>query len=161
MAVYGQPEGAINQGDIRSGVPFYVRQHYGFRLVSTLGLIVSHSCDIDKYDEVKHQLTNNEQKRFPILVAPLYGLGSLSKDDAGNVRAGKHRRYFYISPEGRHNEQLADLWLTQPVPLLVVRSLPRLASLSREYLAKFWAHSFVTLSRKDPADVFVGGQLAP
>jgi hypothetical protein len=161
LAVYGQPEGAINQGDIRSSVPFYIRQQHTPNLVLTMGLIVSHSCDIDKYDEIKHTLGNNEKKRFPILVAPLYGLGSLTKEDAGNVRAGRHRRYFYVPAEGRHNEQVADLWLTQPVPLVIVRGLPRLATLSREHLAHFWAHAFVTLSRKDPADVFRGGQLAP
>jgi hypothetical protein len=56
---------------------------------------------------------------------------------------------------------VADLWLTQPVPLVIVRRLPRAATLSAEHLAKLWAHSFVTMSRKDPADVFIGGQLAP
>lgn len=161
MAVYGQPERAINQGDIRASVPFYIRQQHSLQLVVGLGMIVSNSCDIDKYDEIKHTLNNNERKRFPISVAPLYGLGSLSVSATGDVRAGRHRRYFYVPPEGRHNEQLVDLWLAQPVPLVVIRGLTRIATLSKEHLAKFWAHAFVTMSRKDPADVFIGGQIEP
>jgi hypothetical protein len=139
LAVYGQPEGAINQGDVRLGVRFYIRQQHSYQRVIALGMIVSNSCDIDKYAEVKHTLTNNERKRWPISVAPLYGLGSLSASTAGEVRAGRHRRYFYLPQEDRHNEQVVDLWLIQPVPLVVIRGLTRIGTLSREHLAKFWA----------------------
>lgn len=161
MPVYGLPAGAVNQGDVRLNVSFFIRQDQGAEFVSSPGLIMSHSCDIDKYDEVKHQLNGNQKKRFPIQVAPLFGLGHLDASQAGDVRAGRHRRYFYLPQEAPHHEMVADLWLTQPVPLLSVRRLTRAATLSEEYLARLWVHAFVTHSRKDPRDVFVGGQLAP
>lgn len=161
MAVYGEPEKALNQGDVRASVPFLIRQHHSTQFIPVLGLVVSHSCDIDKYDEVKHSLTNNEKKRWPIQVAPLYNLSSLDPSTAGDARSGRHRRYFYLPQEGSHSEMVADLWLTQPVPRVIVTGCQRLAALSAEHLARLWGHAFVTMSRKDPADVFIGGQLAP
>jgi hypothetical protein len=161
LSVYGAPTGALNQGDIRVNVPFIRRQEHGSEFVHVHGLVVSHSCDIDKFAELKHQLTGNEQKRFPILLAPLYNLASLDASAAGDARVGRHRRYFYIPPEAPHHEMVADLWFTQPVPLVVVQRLARAATLSDGHVAKLWAHSFVTMTRRDPKDVFIGGRLAP
>lgn len=160
MAVYGSPERDLNQGDIWANVPFYARQLHSNKLVVLPGLVLSHSCEIDKFDELKDKLTGNEQKRWPVQMVPLMNLGALDDGQKGDVKAGRHRRFFYIPKEGRHHEMVADFWQAQPVPLLVVKGLNRVATLSDEYLAQLWTHAFVAVSRKKPSDVFQGGRLA-
>jgi len=124
------------------------------------GLVLSHSCDIDKYDEQKHKLAGNAQKRWPVQMVPLMTPSGFDKGTLGDVRAGRHHRYFLLPKEGPHQDLLADFWLAQPVPLLVVKSLQRVATLSEEYLAKLWTHAFVVTTRKKPSEVFQGGRLA-
>lgn len=160
MAVYGAPDGDLNQGDVLANVPFYGRQEHGNELVTVPGLVLSHSCDIDKFDEVKHTLTGNQRKRWPVQMLPLMTPAALDKGALGDTKGGRHRRYFYIPKEGHHQELVADFWLAQPVPLVVLKRLQRLATLSDEYLAKLWTHAFVAISRKEPTDVFQGGRLA-
>jgi hypothetical protein len=102
LAVYGPPEGAVNQGDIWLNVPFLGRQELGIDFpIYSPGLVVSHSCDIDKYDEIKDRLAENEKKRFPILLAPVLGFGDLDPSLRGEVKSGRQRRYFYLPAEGR------------------------------------------------------------
>jgi len=158
--VYGPPDGPLNQGDVIAGVPFYIRQDHSRELVSVPGLVYSHSCDIDKYDETKHSLTGNQKKRWPVQMIPLLSPKNVDAGALGDVKAGRHRRYFYLPKESPHHELVADFWLAQPIPLLVVQGLQRVATLSDEHLAKLWTHSFVAVSRKDPARVFQGGRLA-
>lgn len=161
MAVYGPPEGGLNQGDVIAGVPFYARRDHGQgSLVVVPGLVFSHSCDIDKFDEEKHKLDGNARKRWPVQMLPLLTPASFDTSVLGEVRAGRHRRYFLIPKESRHQELLADFWLAQPIPLLVVKSLTRVATLSDEYLAKLWTHAFVAITRRNPSEVFHGGRLA-
>lgn len=143
-----------------ANVPFYMRQEHGHALVPVPGLVLSHSCDIDKYDEEKAKLNGNQRKRWPVQMLPLLSTADLSKGALGDVKAGRHRRYFYIPKEGPHQELVADFWLAQPVPLLVVKALTRLGTLSDDYLARLWTHAFVAISRKNPVEVFKGGRLA-
>lgn len=159
--MYGPPEGGLNQGDVIAGVPFYSRQDHGQgTLVVAPGLVFSHSCDLDKYDEEKSKLDGNQRKRWPVQMLPLVSPATFDRATLGDVRAGRQRRFFLLPKEGRHQELVADFWLAQPVPLLVVKSLNRVATLSDEYLAKLWTHAFVTMTRKKPSDVFQGGRLA-
>lgn len=160
MAVYRSPEGDLNQGDVLANVPFYVRQEHGNTLVPAPGLVLSHSCDIDKFDEEKHKLAGNVRKRWPVQMIPLMSPAAMDQGALGDTKAGRHKRYFYIPKEGHHQELVADFWLAQPVPLVVLKSLQRLATLSDDYLARLWTHSFVAISRKQPTEVFQGGRLA-
>jgi hypothetical protein len=160
LPVYGPPEGGLNQGDVIRDVPFHVFREHSPELVAAPGLVISHSCDIDKFDELKAKLTGNGRKRWPIQMVPLMSTAALDAAQIGDAKAGRHRRFFYIPKEGRHQELLADFWLAQPVPLVIVQTLTRLGTLSDEYLAKLWTHAFVSISRKKPADVFEGGRLA-
>lgn len=159
--MYGKPEGALNQGDVIAGVPFFVRKDVeGRELYDGPGLVLSHSCDIDKFAEIKGTLSGNQRKRIPIQMLPLLSLSSVDATMLGDVRKGRHKRYFFIPRENQHQELVADFWLAQPIPIMVVQKLSRIATLSDEYLAKLWTHSFVSVSRKDPAQVFQGGRLA-
>jgi hypothetical protein len=161
LAVYGRPEKALNQGDIFPNVPFYSRQVDGsFTLLTVPGLVLTHSCDIDKYDEVKGKLSGNQKKRWPIQMLPLLSPADLDKGALGDTKAGRHKRYFFIPKEDRHQELVADFWLAQPVPILDIQKLTRLATLSEEYLARLWSHAIVAVSRKEPQRLFEGGRLA-
>lgn len=137
------------------------RQQHGVSFAPLPGLVTSHSCDIDKYEEEKHGLSGNQKKAWPVSVAPLFSLETLSAGQAGDVRSSRHRRFFHIPREGPNREMMADLWFEQPVPLVLLLPLSRMATLSPEWLARLWTHAFVGLTRKDPAEVFVGGQLGP
>jgi hypothetical protein len=103
LAVYGPSEEGLSQGDIISSVSFYSRQDHGpGTLVAVPGLVLSHSCDIDKFDEMKAKLDGNTQKRWPVQMLPLLTTADIDKGALGDVRAGRHRRYF------------GDLWSSAP-----------------------------------------------
>lgn len=160
MPVYGPPEKELNQGDLIAEVPFVKRRLHDVVLVPPLlGLITSNSCDIDKYEEQHDSLTRNQRLAFPLTLAPVYGLGQLDAGSAGDVRSHRHRRFFYLPAADGHPECLADIWMQQPVSLELVRRLPRVATLDREWLARLWLHLFVMFTRREPEDVFIGGQL--
>jgi hypothetical protein len=160
LPVYGPPEKDLNQGDLIAEVPFISRRRRDCEAVVLAGLVTTNSCDLDKYTELRDSLTRNQRLAWPVTVAPLYGLEDLDRAAAGDVRAHRHRRYFYLPREAPQPEMMADLWLQQPVPLSVITRLNRLATLSDEWLARLWLHAFITFSRRDPKDVFVGGTLS-
>jgi len=127
--------------------------------LSMLGLVISHSCDIDKFREERPKLATRARNAWPVTLAPVYGLENLDAGQAGDVRAGRHRRYFHLPSEAKIPELMADLWMQQPVPIVRVLALKRRATLDPEWVARLWLHIFVTTSRRNPKDVFVGGTL--
>jgi hypothetical protein len=160
LAVYGPPTGALNQGDLIGDVPFIARRLHDQQPITLPGLITSNSCDLDKFAKERPKLERNQMLSWPATVAPVYDLDSLDAGGAGDVRGDRHRRYFLLPREGQQPEQMADLWLQQPVPICELERLPRLATLSDEWLRRLWLHAFVTLTRRDPKAVFVGGTLS-
>lgn len=160
MPVYGPPEKELNQGDVVADVPFIGRRLRDTTSVVLPGLITSNGCDLDKYWELREDLSRNQKLAWPVTLAPLHGLEGLDHGAAGDARGNRHRRYFYIPAEGQQPEMVADLWLQQPVPLALVQRLERRATLSDEWVARLWLHAFVTFTRRDPEDVFVGGTLS-
>jgi hypothetical protein len=159
LAVYGPPEGKLNQGDVLEDVPFYVRRGGDLARVEGPGLVTSNSCDYDKFAELRAGLTRQQKLTWPLSVAPLSGLGELSSAAAGDARRYRHTRYFYLPKERPHPEQIADLWWEQPIPIVVLEQLPRRASLSEDHRLRLWVFTFHRRTRLDPAHVFVGGQL--
>jgi hypothetical protein len=160
LPVYGKPEGKLNQGDLLRNVPFLMRRGGDLSRQEANGLITSNSCDYDKFVELRAKLDRNQRLAWPLSVAPLSGLEILSSAAAGDARAGRHRRFFYVPRESSLQEQIADMWHEQPIPIVILERLDRVASLSDESLFKLWAYTFVRRTRLDPADVFKGGQLS-
>lgn len=159
MPVYGQPDGKLNQGDVLRGVPFLVRRAGDLDRIEANGLITSNSCDYDKFAETRNKLERNQMLRWPLAVAPLSDLSIVSPAAAGDVRNYRHLRYFYLPREGSQSQQMADMWHEQPVPIVTLERLERIACLSDEHLLKLWTFAFVRRTRLDPADVFKGGEL--
>jgi hypothetical protein len=157
LAVYGPPAKELNQGDVLRDVPFLKRRKHDVELIVAPGLVTSHSCDIDKFESISDR---NARLRFPLTVAPVVGLDTVDAEVAGNVRADKHRRFFYLPREGPFSERMVDRWWQQPIPLVLLRELKREATLSDEHLARLWEFDFVSFSRRDPKRVFIGGTLA-
>jgi hypothetical protein len=125
------------------------------------GLVLTHSCDVDKFDKLKPNVAGNERKRYPLTVAPLLPAAEFSNGVIGDIRAGRHKRFFLLPAEEGHPAMVADLWSMQQVPLLEVKRLKREATLSPEHLAKLHVHLFVLFSHRNPDEVFTGGRLAP
>lgn len=66
MAVYGPPEKELNQGDLIERVPFVGRRMHDVEFPIELhGLVISHSCDVDKFREEQGKLERNV--RFQII----------------------------------------------------------------------------------------------
>ena len=160
MAVYG-PRSArnLNQGDVLRGVPFIARKDLGAKNLAALpGLVVSHSCDVDKYDEDKRSLEGNVKKAWPVTVVPLLSPAQLDEGVLGDVRAHRQYRYFYLPREAQHQELIADLWQMQPVPRIAIQRLERMATLSDDYLQRLWAALIVLFTRVDPGAVLSDGE---
>lgn len=142
-------------------VPFIDRKDLGAKdLVTVPGLVVSHSCDIDKYDEVKHRLGGNEKKAWPVTVVPLLSPDQMDEGVLGDVRAHRHHRYFHLPHEGPNQELVTDLWRIQPVPRMALMRLDRVGTLSDDYLHRLWAALIVVFTRVDPQSLQQENRLA-
>lgn len=142
-------------------MPFIVRKDLGAKdLVTVPGLVLSHSCDVDKYDEVKHRLGSNEKSAWPVTLAPLLSTNQMDEGVLADVRAGRHHRYFHLPHEGTHQELIADLWRIQPVPRMAITRLERVGTISDDYLHRLWAALVVLYTRVDPTTLLKGNSLA-
>lgn len=152
MGVYGpRSDRNLNQGDVLRAVPFIARKDLGAKDLAALpGLVVSHSCDVDKYEAEKHKLDGNAKKAWPVTLVPLLSPEHLEDRLLGDVRAHRQYRYFHLPREANHQELVADLWQMQPVPRIAVQRLDRIATLSDEYLRRLWAALIVLFTRVDP-----------
>lgn len=162
MAVWGpSSDNDLNQGDVLRAVPFIDRKDLGAKdLVAVPGLVVSHSCDVDKYDEVKHRLEGNAKKSWPITMVPLLSPDQMDETVLGDVRAHRQHRYFHIPREAQHQELVADLWRIQPVPRMALMRLERVGTLSDDYLHRLWAALVVLFTRVDPQVLLEENRLA-
>ena len=160
MGVYG-PGLDINlsQGDILRAVPFISRKDLGAKDLDALpGLVVSHSCDVDKYIEKKDSLDGNTKKAWPVTMVPLLSPAQMEDDVLNDVRAHRQYRYMHLPREARHQELIADLWQMQPVPRMAVLRLDRIATLSEDYLHRLWAALIISFTRVDPGVLLKEGE---
>ncbi len=156
MAVYvDRTEHKANQGDIFDGVPFtaYVPGQ------PTLGMIVSHDCDCDKFLKPTTPVPDQARPLWPITVAPVHLIDALDGARIKLIREDRMDRYFHLPEANGLPELVADLWLEQPVPIVDVLECERQASLSDEWRGRLWAQIVRLRTRRDlPAlETAIGG----
>ena len=125
-----------NQGDIFADVPFvaYPRPDGD----ASLGIVISHDCDCDKFLKPKTPIPEEQRSIWPITMAPVHPIDELT---GGRMKAARERampRYFHLPAEDDFPELVADLWLEQPVPIERVIASERRASLSDEWRGRLW-----------------------
>jgi len=130
-------EDDANQGDVFADVPFglYPRPDGD----ASLGMIISHDCDCDKFLKPKTPIPEDQLPLWPITLAPVHPIEELTASRIKAVRDGKMPRYFHLPENGELPELVADLWLEQPVPMQQVLACERQASLSDEWRGRLWA----------------------
>jgi hypothetical protein len=126
-----------NQGDIFEDVPFAVFPRSDGQ--SSLGMIISHDCDCDKFLKPKTPIPEQDRTTWPITMAPVHVIDELTGGRAKAVRDGDMRRYFHLPAESDLDELVVDLWLLQPVPMEQIMLCVRRASLSDEWRPRLWA----------------------
>jgi hypothetical protein len=126
-----------NQGDVFEDVPFGVYQRDDG--AGSLGMIISHDCDCDKFLKPKTPIADELRPIWPITAAPVHSIEELTGGQKKAVRAGEMRRYFHLPAEDDEPELVVDLWLEQPVPMEKVVSCDRRTSLSDEWRLRLWA----------------------
>lgn len=127
-------------------------------LASLPGLVVSHSCDVDKYIEKKDSLDGNTKKAWPVTMVPLLSPAQMEEDVLSDVRAHRHYRYLHLPREAQHQELIADLWQMQPVPRMAVERLNLIATLSEDYVNRLWAALIISFTRVDPGVLLQKGK---
>jgi hypothetical protein len=125
-----------NQGDIFTDVSFaaYPRPDGD----PSLGMVISHDCDCDKFLKPKTPIPEEQRSIWPITIAPVHPIEELT---GGRIKAARERampRYFHVPAEDGLPELVADLWLEQPVPIERVLVSDRQASLSDEWRGRLW-----------------------
>jgi hypothetical protein len=134
LPVYCDRLDAVNQGDIFANVPFVVPPGGG----EAWGMVISHDCEVDKFVRPARPLTARARASWRFTLAVVHPVDDLGSDRAGNVRADRMPRYFYLPAEGELPELCADLWTVQPVLAEEVAGCGRIASLSPESRERLW-----------------------
>lgn len=158
MAVYQAREYPLNQGDLFGEVPLLSVDGSKRPDKVARAMVVSHDCDCDKYFSEIERGRAREPDLWPVTVAPVYELSDLRGGQGGDARAGRIKRFFYIAPEGDHGEMVADLWFEQPVSITQLLALPKIASLSDEWLKRLHIQIWELRTRRllpalEPAEV--------
>jgi hypothetical protein len=133
VPVYAARSYALNQGDVFLDVPFQVLPGPNVPLG---GCVVTHDCDLDKYDRAKPE----EREVWTVTVAPVDPLDTLEGGRPKAVREGGMPRYFYLPNENERGELVVDLWLGQPVRVLALLDCERMESLSDDARAALSDH---------------------
>src|SRR4051812_22993738 len=101
-----------NQGDIFENVPFAVprtdRQ-------PSLGMVISHDCECDKYLDPKTQLTDEQRARWVVTAAHVHPLAELSGSWRKLVQQDRMPRFLLLPAEGELPDLVVDFWTEQPV----------------------------------------------
>lgn len=148
MAVYQTRDQQLNQGDIFEDVPLLTVDGADRPPKIARGMVVSHDCDCDKYFNEVQRGRATGPELWPATVAPVYDLTELRGGQSGDARAGRIKRFFYIAPEGNFGEMVADLWFEQPVSIAQLIELPRVASLSDDWLKRLHIQIWELRTRK-------------
>jgi hypothetical protein len=108
--------------------------------LSMPGIVVSHSCDLDKPD-AKY-----------VLVAPLVPMATIQSEHQGAVRTGSNVSKMFIPGCDELGEGCLDFRLILPLPLTFVRGSKRVASMSDEARELLWARlvAFFTYRNMPP-----------
>lgn len=136
MAVYqDRSDDDVNQGDIFKQVPFPVDSPDGGSLA---GMVISHDCECDKFLKPSTPLTDQEREAWRLTVAWVLPIDALAPDRRKLVREDRMPRYLHLPAENDIPELVVDLWLEQPVRMLELIALERLASLSTDTRNRLW-----------------------
>ena len=152
MPVYEDRPEPFSQGDIFTDVPFTLPAGDFDRLSRlSLGMIVAHDCDCDKAAG-RHEEAPPDQ--LTVATAPVYPLALFeASGQAGDIRAGRIRRYFHLPEEDGREALCVDLVLHQPMPVPLLRRREKVASLSDEYRGRLLLHMWRMLARDTPLPV--------
>lgn len=134
MPVYQDRPDPINQGDIFDGVPFLDPPSGEM----SWGMVISHDCDADKFLQPARPLTQTAFESWRLTVAVVHPVDELGGGRAGDVRADRMPRYFYLEAERDLPELCADLWTVQPVRAAELVECDRVASLSPASRERLW-----------------------
>jgi hypothetical protein len=134
LPVYADRPDPINQGDIFERVPF-LDPPAG---EAAWGMVISHDCDVDKFVKPDRPLTPIAHESWRITMAVVHPVDDLGRNRAGNVRADRMPRYFFLPAEGELPDLCADLWTEQPIRARELLECPRIASLSPDTRERLW-----------------------
>lgn len=134
MPVYGERPDQINQGDIFDEVPFLDPPAGD----TSWGMVISHDCDVDKFLRPARPLSPTASSSWRITMAVVHPVDDLAGGRAGDVRADRMPRYFFLEAEGDLPDLCADLWTEQPIRAEGLLYCQRLASLSPESRERLW-----------------------
>lgn len=84
------------------------------------GVVVSHSCEIDK-----------PQARY-LHLAPVIPIMQVNPEDRVTIEQGKNVSKMYLPASAQVDESYADLRLIVPLPIALIRSRDRVASMTDE-----------------------------
>jgi hypothetical protein len=118
-------------------VEFFFPRNGSYRdTVWAPGVITSHSCDFTKFLAEQAKGSSNID-RFPLLVAPLIRRDQMpNKSIAGSAAADRVPRYFYVPDDEDDSKDLfVDFWFMQPVAVLELLGIGRVASMTDEWQA--------------------------
>jgi hypothetical protein len=148
VPVYQARDELVSQGDIFRDIAILFPVAGGPGQTAMLGaVVISHDCDCDK---AAGRGDDAEPDMVLVSVAPVYPIGFLAGGKAGDVRAGRVRRYFHLPAEDPHDEQVVDLALIQPAPVGTLLGRERVASLSDDYRGRLLYQIWVLLERREP-----------
>jgi hypothetical protein len=134
VAVYTERPDPFNQGDIFEAVPFDIAPLVG----PSVGMVISHDCDLDKFLKPQRPLAPEVRDAFRITMAVVHRVDQLGGGRENDVRADRIHRYLYLPAEDELEELCVDLWTEQPVRMADVEELEPVASLSTEYKNLLW-----------------------
>lgn len=134
MPVYADRPEQVNQGDIFEQVPFLD----GPAGASAWGMVISHDCDVDKFLHPSRPISPMASSSWRITMAVVHPVDDLAGGRAGDVRADRMPRYFFLAAEGELPDLCADLWTEQPVRADQLVNCPRVVSLSPETRERLW-----------------------
>lgn len=153
IAPYVERPEQIAQGDIFKDVPFHNRVGGNLETWVMPGLVTSHSCDATKFFELRATTpTGPVVESWPVTMAPIHDPALLIGGNARHAAAGRMKRYFPLPDLPDHPPMVADLYLEQPIPAVLLLGLERVASLSDDYQTRLGVHIVALRTRRDLRD---------
>lgn len=114
--------------------------------------MTTHSCDLDKFDAAARRTDPGaDLDVWTASLAPVLDAQALLLGQTRDALAGRIKRYFPIPAADGRPDRVADLWLEQPIPIRTLQRLRRDASLSDEWIDRYYAHMFDLRARRSIA----------
>lgn len=154
MPIYVEREEPLNQGDIFAEVDFTLPRGASRVPETRAGMVLSHSCDCDKYFAELERDRVPEPDCWPVTVAPIHEISELDAGKAGDARRNRIKRFFYLPAEGGFDEMVVDLWFEQPIPIVQLDPDGRLTSLSDDWVKRLHIQMWELRTRIKAEDAF-------